>query len=123
VPKHCFVVMTDPVAGREDEYNDWYAERHLPEVLALDGFASAQRFAFAPTGRWDTAPHRYLAIYEVDGDRLDVAAAALGEALDASERDVAAGRPPRMARSAALAPARGAWWFSAIGERRVAGAR
>jgi hypothetical protein len=28
---------------REQEYNTWYDETHLPELVALDGFVSARR--------------------------------------------------------------------------------
>jgi len=28
---------------REQEYNTWYDEIHLPELVALDGFVSARR--------------------------------------------------------------------------------
>jgi len=111
--------MTDPVPGREREFDDWYRDRHLPDVLGLEGFAAAQRFAFAPVGRWLEAPHRHLALYEVEGD-LDAAAGALERALDASRRAERAGLPPRMSSSSALAPARSAWWFSAIDERQLA---
>ena len=30
---------------RAAEYNKWYDEVHLPQVLALDGFSSARRYA------------------------------------------------------------------------------
>ena len=30
------VVLTNPVEGREDEYNEWYSGRHLEDVLAVD---------------------------------------------------------------------------------------
>ena len=38
---HRLIVFTEPVIGREDEYNEWYDEVHLPEVLATDGFVAA----------------------------------------------------------------------------------
>ena len=47
---------------RVDEYNRWYSEVHLPEVLALDGFLSARRFA--PTT--DDGPH--ITVFELAGD-------------------------------------------------------
>lgn len=120
MPKHCFVVMSDPVPGREDEYNAWYGDRHLADVLALDGFAAAQRFAFVPTDFSAAAPHRYLALYEIEAERVEDAAAALRAALEQSGRDEAAGREPRMSRSDALAQERATWWFTAVGDRRVA---
>ena len=57
------VVLTNPVAGREDEYNDWYSNRHLGDVIAIPGIVAAQRFkanakvAGAETG----SAHEYIA--------------------------------------------------------------
>ena len=42
--KHVLLVFTSPVEGREDEYNAWYNDVHLGEVLTADGFVRAQRF-------------------------------------------------------------------------------
>jgi len=49
---------------REQEYNTWYDEVHLPELLALDGIVSARRLR--PVD--GTGP--YVAIYELEGDDL-----------------------------------------------------
>ena len=65
--KKCIlVVQTNPVVGREDEYNDWYTNRHLDDVLKVPGFKSAQRFMLAQddgTSKW-----KYLAIYEFESE-------------------------------------------------------
>jgi len=42
--KYVFVVMTNAVAGQEAEFNRWYDEEHLADVLKLPGMVSAQRF-------------------------------------------------------------------------------
>jgi hypothetical protein len=63
--QHVFVVMTKPVAGREAEYNDWYSNQHLRDVLKVQGFKTAQRFKLAPDD--ESAQFRYLAIYEFEG--------------------------------------------------------
>ena len=60
------VAFTNPVAGREDEYNAWYDGRHLPDVLAVPGFVAAQRFKVADDSA--QAAHRYLAIYDIESD-------------------------------------------------------
>ncbi|OGB91286.1 MAG: hypothetical protein A3G35_09735 [candidate division NC10 bacterium RIFCSPLOWO2_12_FULL_66_18] len=51
--------MADIDAKREDEFNRWYEEEHVPERLAIPGFLRACRYK-AVVG----AP-RYLALYEV----------------------------------------------------------
>lgn len=61
--KYCFIVLTNPVAGREDEYNDWYSRIHLKDVLDVPGFVSAQRFVLSDAS--PASAFKYLAIYEV----------------------------------------------------------
>lgn len=64
--KFLYVVLSNPVAGREDEYNDWYSNRHLADVTAVPGFVSAQRFRLVD-GEADGAPNqRYMAIYTME---------------------------------------------------------
>jgi hypothetical protein len=62
--KYCFVVLSNPVAGREEEYNRWYDKRHLNDVLAVPGFVAAQRFKLAKDD--SDMPHKYLALYEIE---------------------------------------------------------
>jgi hypothetical protein len=76
------VVFSNPVEGREDDYNRWYDDVHLGEVAALPGVASAQRFGLSqvgPQGRFS-----YLAIYELDGDPAEVLAALSAGMADGS---------------------------------------
>ena len=61
------VVFSEPTPGQEEEYNRWYDAVHLPEVLSIPGFVSAQRFKLnAPMV--GELPHKYLSIYEIDCD-------------------------------------------------------
>lgn len=107
-----YVVQSNPVAGREQEFNDWYTSRHLPEMLTVPGFASAQRFAASPILRSPaSSPCRYscLAIYEVTGDpRL---------AFDALDRARAAGT---VTRSPAISADLAAYLFDPVTTRLVA---
>jgi hypothetical protein len=65
--KHMLLVLTNPVAGREHEFNDWYSNQHLGDVLRVPGFVSAQRFSLSPV-QIDDAPRPwgYFAIYEIE---------------------------------------------------------
>ena len=65
--KQLFMVLSEPVEGREDDYNDWYENVHLDEVIGTSAVTNAQRFVLADQ-RGTEAPHRYLAVYEVDTD-------------------------------------------------------
>jgi len=63
------VVFANATEGSDTEFNQWYDEIHLGEVLAIPGFVGAERLELsdvqvAPEDR----PHRYLAIYEIEGD-------------------------------------------------------
>jgi hypothetical protein len=78
VPAYIQTVMTAAVPGREDEFNRWYDDTHLPEVLALPGFVAAQRFAQTGPGAADRP--RYLCVYEIETDDLAATLAALGAA-------------------------------------------
>ena len=70
--KHTFIVFTNSVEGKESEYNDWYNRQHIPDVLNVPGFVSAQRFRLADTqmSRDGSQAHKYLAIYEIETDDL-----------------------------------------------------
>ena len=61
------VVLSNAKTGREDEYTDWYANRHLADIVAVPGFVSAQCFKLREAMGF---PHRhqYLAIYEMESD-------------------------------------------------------
>jgi hypothetical protein len=68
--KYCLVVFSDPMPHREDEYNTWYSEVHLPHVLAVPGFVSARRLKLAdgPGIENTPLPGKYMALYEMETD-------------------------------------------------------
>ena len=69
--RHLMVVMTNPVEGREDEYNTWYDDRHLADVLKIPGIVSAERLELSPVQRMDPPhPYGYLALYWIETDNL-----------------------------------------------------
>jgi hypothetical protein len=63
-----FVVHTNPVAGREAEFNDWYDNRHLADVVAIPGFARARRYRLSDAQLAPLTDYTYVAVYEIDGD-------------------------------------------------------
>lgn len=83
------VVSTRPASPeQEDEYNRWYSEVHLPEILAIPGFVGARRYRAPGTSE-------YLAVYEIEGD--DLQAVLAGMATGRAERtttDALATDPP-----------------------------
>ena len=62
--KGIMVVQAAPVSpDREDEFNDWYDNVHVPEICSVPGFVSARRYRAADGSG-------YLAVYEIEADDL-----------------------------------------------------
>jgi hypothetical protein len=91
--KGILLAHTAAAEGKHQEYNDWYNDVHLVDILGLAGFTSARRFKRID-GDEDNA---YLAIYEVEAEDLQAAYAGLGAAAQKGElrmSDVMAFDPP-----------------------------
>ena len=70
--KYTFVVLTNPTAGQEAGFNEWYNTNHIPDVLNVPGFVSEHRFRLADTqfGGASSTAYKYLALYEIETDDL-----------------------------------------------------
>lgn len=66
--KYLHVVQTSPTPGREDEFNEWYENVHVPEVLTMPGYLSGQRFRLISSDPF-VGP-RYFAVYEIESDDI-----------------------------------------------------
>ena len=95
------VVYSKPVEGKEKEYNDWYSEQHLSDVLKINGFKSAQRFKL--TDEHIEAKWKYLALYEFESTdptntlkeltaRAGTSEMVISEAMDLSAYEISAWR-------------------------------
>jgi nitroreductase len=102
------LVMSNPVPGRDAEYNSWYENPHLDQVIESAGFRTAQRFHL-DAEQGVSSPHRYLALYETDGASAD-------EVLERLNRS----RPERVQSDAIDAPGAGVWVFTPTGELHTA---
>lgn len=89
----------------EDEFNAWYEQTHLREVLATTNFASAERFVL-DDARGPASAHKYLALYETEGESAEAVIADLEARRDERQQSASINR-----RDAAL------WVFSPTGER------
>ena len=70
--KQLLVVLSNCVEGQDDEFNDWYTNQHLADVLKVEGFVAAQRFRLSDTQlEGAKMAYRYFAIYEVESDDLE----------------------------------------------------
>lgn len=75
MPKYLFLAFTNPTEGKEEAFNRWYDEQHIPDVIDVPGFVSGQRFRLDDTQyplNQHPSRHRYLALYEIETD--DIAA-------------------------------------------------
>ena len=80
------VMIVETRCSSPDElaaYHQWYDEVHIPEMLEVEGFRSARRYAAADG-------ETFLAIYEIDVD-LRTAMAALDAARASGTRSTPVG--------------------------------
>lgn len=69
--RYVFAVHSNPVEGREEEYNDWYSNRHIQDLLACPGIISARRLMLADQQvRPVPQPFKYFSLYEIETDDL-----------------------------------------------------
>jgi hypothetical protein len=79
--KYRLLALTNCLEGREEEFNKWYDERHVPEVTRVPGVLSGKRFQRVG-GRGEQEPKfEYLVIYDVDVDDPDLFLKTLDEYL------------------------------------------
>ena len=100
-----FVAFSNPVPGREDEFNRWYDEVHVTDWLKIPGVTCIQRFRRTDEQR-SPGPHpwEYLAIYECDSKDMSKVIAVLKERSGTSV----------MPLTDALGPERYNCWYEAI---------
>jgi hypothetical protein len=107
VVKNILVVVTSPVAGREAEYNRWYTDVHLADVLRVPGFTAAQRFKLGANGP-SGLPGSYLAIYEYetesDGAELQSAFDVLAKATQSGSMFISSAMDPVKISASIYAP-------------------
>ena len=72
MPTSFMVVLSSPLEGKEEEFDEWY-ERHVREVLTIPGFIAGQRFV-APAidlGLPSVRPpltQQHMVMWEIEGD-------------------------------------------------------
>jgi hypothetical protein len=61
-----FLSFVNGLRGHEREYDRWYLEHHIHELLQVPGFAAAQRFTLERALREDLLPaFNFMAVYEI----------------------------------------------------------
>lgn len=99
MPKFKYLMFTNPVKGRDAEFNTWYDDVHLPDIRATGAFRTAERFEIVASAFTAPSEYRYATIYEVEGEDADqalsklVAAAKAGQFRMSDAFDAASGKP------------------------------
>lgn len=71
---HLMVVLSNAKPGRETEFNAWYSDIHVADTVhKLDGIESGQRYLRQDVDGGPDHPYRYLAVYEIADDQLELA--------------------------------------------------
>lgn len=71
--RYVYLVMSDPLPGREFEFNDAYQNVHMGDLVQLQGWTGAQRFRLVPVTPRTTQPfyrRGNLIIWDQEGDDL-----------------------------------------------------
>jgi hypothetical protein len=93
--RYVLVVHSNPVAGREAEYHDWYDHRHLDDVRRLPGVVAARRYDLAEVQLGEVPQvHRHLAIYDVDIDDIQRFIAAMGVTANSAQMPISTALGP-----------------------------
>jgi hypothetical protein len=72
--KALLYVTTNAAEGREDDFNTWYDEVHVPEILEhVDGIHAATRYKRADASPGAADQPGYCAVYEIEADDPAVA--------------------------------------------------
>jgi hypothetical protein len=85
--KALLLVRTGPKSPEaEDEYNAWYTDIHIPQILAaVPAITGAQRFRLLSAHGQGADPAPYLAVYEIESDDPQSAVDLLGQAMAAGD--------------------------------------
>ncbi len=95
--RHFLHVYSNALPGQEDEFERWYRDTHVLEMLRRPGFVACQRYVLSDSQMGRSHPHRYLAVWEIETEDLpavykrllaDMASGALASS-DAFDRSTA----------------------------------
>jgi heme-degrading monooxygenase HmoA len=68
--RYVFLVFANPIPGKEVEFNEWYTNMHMGDLVQLQGFTGAQRFrivtSVSPQPSAAGYEHRYLMVWDLE---------------------------------------------------------
>jgi hypothetical protein len=77
------LVLSNARPGRDDEYNKWYNEEHIPALRKISEYVSSQRYRNAREGnsKADAPSWRYMTLYTFKTDDISELMARLSGTL------------------------------------------
>src|SRR5262249_6296338 len=97
--------LSNPVSGREEEFNRWYGTDHMTHTVLIPGVLAGQRFRRVE-GPWPSGKHDYLTIWEMDDPAYALAQLCQASGTDAMpispSVDMSTVQPPTMWRRATV---------------------
>lgn len=92
MPKAVFIVQMNAIEPeREDEFNRWYNQVHLADVLKVDGYVAATRYELQDIELFEgleRPTRKYMAIYEMETDDIAAAGARLRDAFLTGQMEI-----------------------------------
>lgn len=83
--RYAMLVFANPIPGREAEFNEWYSNTHMGDLLQLPGWVGAQRFRIitnlAPRPTVQGYNHGYLIIWDLEETEATTALARMTAAI------------------------------------------
>jgi hypothetical protein len=83
--RYVFLVFANPIPGKEAEFNDWYTNTHMGDLVQLPGWVGAQRFRIVTTvqPRPSVAGygHGYLMIWDLEETEANAALSRMTAAI------------------------------------------
>jgi hypothetical protein len=72
-----FIVMTEAIEGREDEFNDWYTNIHCHDTMRIEGSVAVQRWKRSPyqlryNAKYIGPVQQWLCIYEMNDTQANI---------------------------------------------------
>ena len=64
---------------REDEFNDWYSNVYIPDLLEVPGFVGATRYVNPDLSAWETG--KYITVYDIETDNIQDVSDAMAAAF------------------------------------------
>jgi hypothetical protein len=83
--RYAMLVLSNPVPGLEQEFNDWYTNTHMGDLVQLPGWMGAQRFRIVsslnPRPTREGYRHGYLIVWDQEGIEASIPQRLMTEAI------------------------------------------